>query len=181
MKSYLRAGKYSLVIMLVCTAIFVINKVLFLNLNQWGIVPRSTAHLSGIFFSPFLHGSWAHLFSNFFPFVIFGMLVGMQGAKRFLSLFIFFVVTTGGLVWLLARGNSVHIGMSGVIYAFWGYLLVYGLVKRQIVSLIISLLTLFFYGGLIFGVFPTSIHISFESHLLGAIVGGITGYYLAKR
>jgi len=181
MKRYIRAGKYSLIIMLICTTVLILNTVLPLHLNQWGILPRATSHLSGILFSPFLHENWAHLLSNFIPFVVFGMLVGEQGPKRFLSLFVFFTLTTGTLVWLFARGNSVHIGMSGVIYAFWGYLVVYGLAKRQIIPLIISLLTLFFYGGLIIGVFPTSVHISFESHLLGAVVGGFTGYYLAKR
>lgn len=181
MKKYLRAGKYSLIIMVFCFAIFILNNLFFLSLNQWGIVPRSTAHLSGIFFSPFLHGSWGHLLSNFLPFLILGTFIGLQSTQRFFSLFLFFIITTGGLVWLFARGNSVHIGMSGVIYAFWGYLLIYGLVRRQLIPLIISFITLFFYGGLVIGVFPTSVHISFESHLLGAIVGAVTGYVLGKR
>ena len=181
MKDFLRAGKYSLFIMLACTAIFIVNNLFLLNLNQWGIIPRSINHLSGIFFSPFLHASWGHLLSNFLPFVILGTLVGLQSPRRFLLLFIFFVFSTGLLVWLFARGGSVHIGMSGVVYALWGYLLVYGLVRRELIPLIISLITLFFYGGLVFGIFPSSIRVSFESHLMGAFVGAITGYYLAKQ
>lgn len=181
MKNYLRAGKYSLFIMLLCSLIFTVNCLFSLNLNQWGIVPRSASHLLGILFAPFLHGSWEHLFSNFFPFVILGMLVGLQSVQRFLFLFLFFIISTGLLVWLFARGDSVHIGMSGVIYALWGYSVVYGLARRQVVPLIISLITLFFYGGLVFGIFPTSIQISFESHLMGTLVGAVTGYRLAKQ
>lgn len=181
MKRYLLAAKYSSFVMLVCTFIFILNTLLPINFTQWGIVPRQTDHLLGILFAPFLHANLAHLSSNFVPFVIFGTLVGLQNAKRFWTLFIFFVVTTGVLVWLFARGNSVHIGMSGVIYALWGYLLVYGFVRRQIVSLIISLITLFIYGGLVFGVLPSTPSVSFESHLFGAIIGALTGYYLAKR
>ncbi len=181
MKRYLLAAKYSATIMLICLIIFILNGLFMLHLNQWGIVPRSTAHLSGILISPFLHASLGHLLSNVFPFIVFGTLVGLQGARRFLSLFLIFVISTGLLVWLFARGHTVHIGMSGVVYALWGYLLVYGFVRRQIIPLFISLFTLLFYGGLVFGVFPTHVGISFESHLMGALVGAVAGFYLAKR
>jgi len=181
MKPYLQAAKYSAAIMLACTLIFILNRIFALNLNQLGIVPRSAAHLSGILTAPFLHAGWGHLFSNFFPFIIFASLVGLQSPRRFLSLFIFFIFSTGLLVWLFARGDSVHIGMSGVIYAFWGYLLIYGFVRRQIIPLLISLLTLFFYGGLLFGLFPADFTTSFESHAMGALVGAATGYCLARR
>lgn len=181
MKRFLHATKYSLAIMLVCLLVFILNSVLALNLNRWGIVPRSTEHLLGILIAPFLHASWAHLFSNFFPFIIFGIMVGLQSVKRFTTLFVFFVISSGLSVWLFARGNSVHIGMSGVIYALWGYLLVYGFVRRQLLPFIISLFMLLFYGGLVFGIFPTKMTVSFESHLLGAFIGALTGYFLAKR
>ena len=180
MKQYLQSGKVSLTIMLICALVFLINVLIPINLNQFGIVPRSFSHLSGIVFSPFLHGSWQHLFSNFLPFVIFGGLIGLNNTKRFWFLFILHIVSTGLLVWLFARGNSVHVGMSGVIYAFWGYLIVYGFVRRHFLHLFISLITLIFYGGLVFGVLPTTPGVSFESHLLGAIVGALSGYYFAK-
>tara|TARA_R110001583_G_scaffold6618_2_gene33543 strand:+ start:16245 stop:16763 length:519 start_codon:yes stop_codon:yes gene_type:complete len=166
--------------MLACTLVFIVNSLLPINLNQFGIVPRSMSHLSGIVFSPFLHGSWLHLFSNFLPFVIFGGLIGLNSEKRFWLLFMLHIISTGTLVWFFARGNSVHIGMSGVIYAFWGYLIVYGFVRRKFLHIFISLITLIFYGGLVFGVLPSGAGISFESHLLGAVVGAFSGYYFAK-
>jgi membrane associated rhomboid family serine protease len=180
MHRYLFSAKHSSVIMLFCVLIYIVNSVLPINLNQFGIVPRSTSNLYGIVFAPFLHGSWQHLFSNLFPFIIFGALIGLQSVKRLWLVFTIHIVSTGCLVWLFARGNSVHIGMSGVIYAFWGYLVVYGFVRRQMLHLLISLLTLIFYGGLVFGVLPTKVGISFESHMLGALVGAISGYYFAK-
>jgi membrane associated rhomboid family serine protease len=180
MNRYLLAGKYSAAIMLVCGIVLIVNTVLPMDLNQFGIIPRSFDHLSGIFIAPFLHGSWLHLLSNLLPFIVFGTLIGTQGIKRFWLLFILHIFTTGVLVWLFARGNSVHIGMSGVIYAFWGYLIVYGLVRRNMIHLIISLLMLIFYGGLVFGVFPTRFGVSFESHLFGALAGAASGYYFAK-
>jgi len=180
MKGYLLAGKYSVAIMLFCCVVVIINTLLPLNLNQFGIVPRSAAHLSGIFFAPFLHAGWSHLFSNFFPFVVFSALIGLHSLKRFWMVFILHIIITGSLVWLFARGNSVHIGMSGVIYAFWGYLIVYGVVRRKFLHIVISLVTLVFYGGLIYGVLPTTVGVSFESHLLGALAGALSGYYFAK-
>lgn len=181
MKGYLLIAKQSTLIMLFCLLILLLNSLLPSNFNQWGIVPRSIDHLSGIFFAPFLHANLIHLFSNFFPFIVLSFLLGGSDVKRFWQLFFFFIITSGLLVWLFARGNSVHIGMSGVIYAFWGYLLVYGFVRRQLKHLLISLITLFFYGGLLFGVFPTQAAISFEGHFMGALVGVLTGYHLAKR
>ncbi|MFT6926951.1 MAG: membrane associated rhomboid family serine protease [Psychromonas sp.] len=180
MNRYLLAGKQSAAIMLLCGLVLIANSVLPMDLNQFGIVPRSLDHLSGIFIAPFLHGSWLHLLSNFLPFMVFGTLIGAQGSKRFWLLFILHIISTGVLVWLFARGNSVHIGMSGVVYAFWGYLIVYGFVRGKMLHLIISLLMLIFYGGLAFGVFPTTLGVSFESHLFGALAGAASGYYFAK-
>lgn len=180
MNRYLLAGKYSAAIMLVCSIVLIVNTVLPTDLNRFGIIPRSFEHLCGILIAPFLHAGWLHLLSNFLPFIVFGTLIGAQSSKRFWLLFILHIITTGMLVWLFARGNSVHIGMSGVIYAFWGYLIVYGFVRKKMMHLIISLVMLFFYGGLVFGVFPTRFGVSFESHLLGALVGAASGYYFAK-
>jgi membrane associated rhomboid family serine protease len=180
MHRFLSSAKYSSAIMLFCILIYLMSSILPMNLNQFGIVPRSTDHFIGILFAPFLHASWQHLFSNFFPFIIFGALIGLQSVKRFWLLFAIHILSTGILVWLFARGNSVHIGMSGVIYAFWGYILVYGFFRRQLLHLIISLMTLIFYGGLVFGVLPMKIGVSFESHILGAIVGAVSGYYFAR-
>ncbi|WP_354622829.1 rhomboid family intramembrane serine protease [Psychromonas sp. MME2] len=181
MKRYLTIAKYSITIMLICLILLIINNVLALNLNGYGIVPRSSPHLIGIFFAPFLHGDFAHLASNFLPFVVLSTLIGIHSIKRYFVLLPFFIITTGLLVWLFARGNSVHIGMSGVIYALWGYLVVYGFIRRQITYILISLITLLFYGGLFFGLFPGELGVSFESHAMGALVGGVTGYVLAKR
>ncbi|KPU82760.1 protease [Psychromonas sp. PRT-SC03] len=181
MKQYLQSVKASLFIMLICVLILTINTLLPVHLTQYGIHPRSMTTLSGILFAPFLHVSWLHLSSDFLPFIIFSTLIGFKSVKRFYCVFCIQLVCTGVLVWLFARGNSVHVGMSGIIYAFWGYLIVYGIVRKKIMHLIISVLTLFFYGGLIWGVLPMLQSVSFESHLLGALSGAISGYLFAKH
>lgn len=180
MKRYFQSAKYSLYIMLACVFIWFINSIFQLNLNQFGILPRSTRHLSGIIFAPFLHGSWQHLMGNFMAFIVLGSLIGLQSTTRLLWVFSSQVMITGFLVWFFARGGSVHIGMSGVIYAFWGQLLVYGVIRKHFIHLCISIIVFIGYGGLIYGVFPNQPNISFESHLFGAISGGVMGYYLAR-
>jgi len=181
MKNYLQSAKSSFFVMLFCTVIFILNSFLPIDFNQWGIVPRNFNRFSGILFSPFLHGSWQHLMSNFLPFVIFGSLVGIKNTTRFWVLFLLQIIITGFFVWLFGRGNSTHIGMSGVLYAFWGYLIVYGLMRKQVLHFVVSFLTVIIYGGIVFGVLPTNSSISFESHLFGAISGAISGYYFAKH
>ena len=70
--------------------------------------------------------------------------------------------------------------MSGVVYAMWGYLIVYGFRQKHFRDIVISVLVLILYGGLVFGVLPSSPNISYESHLFGALAGGAIGYRLSK-
>lgn len=179
MQRYFKAAKHSICIMLLCAVILLINGIF--TVNNLGIIPRDSSHLLGILFAPFLHGDWLHLISNFFPFIIFSSLIGLHSLKRFWLVFSLSVIMTGALVWLFARGGSVHIGMSGVVYAMWGYLIVYGFRQKQFLDMIISVLILILYGGLVFGVLPSTPNISYESHLFGALVGAFLGYFLSKR
>ena len=179
MQRYLKPAKHSLIIMLICVVLLLINGIFIVN--RFGIVPREVSHLSGIAFAPFLHGDWAHLLSNFFPFVIFSSLIGLHSLKRFWTVFILSILMTGSLVWLFARGESIHIGMSGVVYAMWGYLIVYGVLKKHFRDIIVSILVLVLYGGLVFGVLPSTPNVSYESHFFGALAGGVLGYFLSKR
>ena len=43
------------------------------------------------------------------------------------------------------------------------------------------LTVLFFYGGMVFGVLPTTGFVSFESHLFGAIAGIVTAVFLERN
>lgn len=180
MRRYLLSMKYGATIMLVCAIIHLVDLFLPIHLNQYGILPRNTSQLSGIFYAPFLHGDWRHLLSNFFPFVIFSSLIGLQSVRRFWLVFIFSIVSSGGLVWLLGRGDSIHIGMSGVIYAMWGYLIAYGFSRKKLWDIVIAVVVLLVYGGLVLGVLPSEPNISYESHLLGALSGAMLGYYLVR-
>lgn len=148
-------------------------------LNQFGLVPREVSHLSGILFSPWLHGGLGHLASNIVPFCVFSLLILRQGLRVYLLLSLWLILGTGLLVWLFAR-DAFHIGASGVIYGYFAYLLIAGFVSKQFKMLLISLFIGLMYGGLIWGIFPSVGFVSWESHLFGFICGAAATWKLAS-
>ena len=179
MQRYFQPLKHSVIIIVLCVVFLLLN--IIYPVNRLGIVPREMSHFSGIFFSPFLHLDWKHLIANSFPFVVLSSLIGLHSLTRFWLVFCLSAVFSGLLVWLFARSGTIHIGMSGVIYAMWGYLIVYGFKQRQFRDILISILVLFLYGGLVFGILPKEPNVSYEGHFFGAVVGCFLGYFFAKR
>lgn len=152
--------------------VFILNEVIFgRKLNAFGILPHNFVGLRGILFAPFLHGNFYHIAANTAPFIVLGWLVMLRNTKDFyfVSLMSAFV---GGLgTWIFGR-NSIHIGASGVIFGYFGYLLFRGYFEKSFVSIAISIAILIGYGGMIWGVLPTRSYISWEGHLFG-FIGGI--------
>jgi membrane associated rhomboid family serine protease len=159
-----------LAIFLLLTAIEIINLLTGRMLNHLGIIPRYVPGLRGIVLGPFLHGSLQHYFANIIPLCIFSYLLLQYGLKRYMQLTICIILITGLLVWLFGR-PATHIGASGVIYGYFGYLVLAGFLSGKFKLMIISVLVAFFYGGLIFGVLPSTPFVSWESHLFGFITG----------
>ncbi len=146
------------------------------QLNQYGIVPRNVVGLRGLIFSPFLHGSVQHLMLNSIPFLVLGFLVLARSMGTFLSV-TFFVSVVGGLgVWWFGGQNSVHIGASGLIFGYFGYLVFIGVFSRKFGSFFISCVVFMLYGGLIWGVLPGKEGISWEGHLFGFLAGVLFAY-----
>lgn len=166
-------------IIFTCIVFQLFNSVTGISLVGYGIYPRSHDYLSGILFSPFIHVSWVHLINNLIPFSIFSWLICQSSLTRYWTVFIGTTLAGGLLVWLFGR-SVLHVGLSGVIYGLWGYLIAYGLVLRSIKSLLISLFVLGLYSYLIWGIFPTDVSVSFEGHLFGAVSGLVLGYLLAR-
>jgi membrane associated rhomboid family serine protease len=159
-----------LAIFMLFSAIEVINLFTGRMLSQLGTIPRYVPGLKGIFLGPFVHGSLQHYFSNIIPLCIFSYLLLPYGLKRYLQVTLWIMLMTGLLVWLFAR-PATHIGVSGVIYGYFGYLVLAGFLNGKVKLIIISMLVAFFYGGLIFGILPSSPFVSWESHLFGFITG----------
>ncbi|OIP77809.1 MAG: rhomboid family intramembrane serine protease [Oscillatoriales cyanobacterium CG2_30_44_21] len=153
--------------------VFIVNESVFNGrLNSFGILPRSPIGLRGILFAPFLHGSFFHIVSNTAPFVVLGWLVMLRGISDFYAVSIISAVVGGLGTWLIGRPHSVHIGASGVIFGYFGYLLFRGYFEKSFIAIAISVAIAMTYGGLIWGVLPTQSYISWEGHLFG-FIGGI--------
>lgn len=156
-------------------AVFVVQQYISYDLGLLGINPRNFPGLVGVIAAPLLHGSLLHLVSNTLPILILGGFLFIFFNPIAVRVFILSYLLTGMLVWMLARGNTFHIGASGVVYALASFLIFYGLFKKNFTSLLISIAIIFMYGGLVYGVLPVQHGVSWESHLFGAI----TGIYLA--
>jgi membrane associated rhomboid family serine protease len=147
----------------------------FLIPGRWldsnGIQPRTLSGLPGIFFAPFLHGGFAHLMANTVPFLVLGFLVMLRGLGTFVGVSLLVMVLGGLAVWLLAPSNSIHIGASGLIFGYIGYLLARGYFERNFGSLAVAALVALLYGGAIWGVLPGQPGISWQGHLFGFLSG----------
>ncbi len=140
------------------------------DLAQYGILPRVQQGLPHIFTAPFIHGSFAHLASNTLPLIVFSWVCLLRGWAYYLLSSLFIMVVGGLGVWLFAR-LALHIGASGWIFGLWGLIVSRALFEKDFKSILLSLLMLFFYGGMIYGVLPTDSHISFEGHMSGLVAG----------
>jgi hypothetical protein len=99
-----------------------------------------------------------------------------------LKVFLFSWFLTGLLLWIFAKNNGAyHIGMSGVIYALAAFLFISGVLRKYLPLQALSLFIVFVYGSLIWGIFPTEQHISWEGHFSGMLVGIILAFYYRKQ
>ncbi len=173
------AFKKAIAIVILLWVLFLIDKLLGLNLTAFGIVPRTTRGLLGIFTAPLLHAGFFHLLSNSIPIFVLSAATFYFYKKEAPGVFLKSIIIGGGLVWLFARSAN-HIGVSGLIYSLALFLIVTGFIKKDIKSILISAGIIFMYGGLIWGVFPGRVSVSWEGHLFGAIAGGIIAYSTFK-
>jgi membrane associated rhomboid family serine protease len=137
-----------------------------------GIIPRTAIGLRGIFLAPFLHGSMAHLLSNTIPFLFLGWLVMLRDPNHFLPVTLYSMLASGLMAWLFGAPGSVHIGASGVIFGYLGFLMLAGWYSRNFASVALSILVTIFWGPLVLGVIPGTAGISWQAHL-GGFLGGI--------
>jgi hypothetical protein len=55
-----------------------------------------------------------------------------------------------------------------------------GIIRNDVRLLTISVVVVFLYGGLIWGIFPIDPRISWEGHLWGAVSGIVMAFYYSK-
>ena len=150
-------------------------------LDDLGIHARTLDGLPEIFTAPFLHAGWDHLADNSLPFFVLGFLVLLGGLARWVVSSLVAVLTSGLSAWLLTPANTVVLGASGLIFGWLTYLLARGVLSRRPAQVVVSVVVLFGYGGLIWGVLPGERGVSWQAHLGGAIGGLLTAWLLHRR
>lgn len=150
------------------------------GLNHYGILPGSISGLRGILFGPFLHGSLKHLFNNSIPLIVLISALFSFYPKQALRILIIGALFSGLGTWLIGR-PAYHIGASGVVYMLASYLLFQGLFSKNLQLISISLIVVFFYGSLIWYLFPVDPKISWEGHSSGFAVGIILALFYHRR
>lgn len=165
-------------------AVYLINfpmSAAVVDLNTFGLEPRTLSGLIGIFTMPFLHDGIHHLLGNTVPLVVLLLMLAFTrpNPKRVI---ICLTVMSGVMLWVLGR-YKMHVGASGLIYALAAYLMATGFYERKVIPAIAAVLVGVLYGGTLFwGLLPTAgEHVSWEGHLLGAVAGGLFAAQTAGR
>ena len=147
-------------------------------LRELGIRPRRLDGLDGILLGPFLHASVNHLLGNTLPLVIFSFLALLEGVRRYCVVLASSWLASGVGVWLF--GGGLTVGISGVVFGLFAYLMVRGIYNRDLVQLLLGGVLFLLYGSLLWGVLPVNIGVSWQAHLFGA-AGGVLAAVLLSR
>ncbi|TFV56917.1 rhomboid family intramembrane serine protease [Mycobacterium sp. PS03-16] len=160
------------------------------RLDENGIRPLETDGLWGIVFAPLLHADWQHLIANTGPALVLGFLMTLAGLARFIYATAIVWVLGGLGTWLIGNigaptynGMVVetnHIGASGLIFGWLTFLLVFGFFTRNVWEIVVGVIVLFVYGGILLGVLPGTLGVSWQGHLCGAVAGVVAAYVLSS-
>lgn len=140
-----------------------------------GIRPRHLLGLLGIFFAPFLHLNFNHLFFNSIPLIILSNFILINGLDYFLLVSLSITLISGLLVWCFAK-PGIHIGASAVITGYWGLLVSNIYHQETLMSVMLGFVCVYYFAGIFLGVFPREKGVSWEGHLFGLLAGILTSY-----
>lgn len=166
-----------------CMWLIKLSEVIFhKDLSYLGLTPLSLSGLRGIILMPFLHGNWQHLMTNTIPVIVLGTALYYFYRQVASRVMILTIMISGLLTWCGARGG-IHIGASALVYGLTTFLIISGFIRGNHQLIAISLITIFLYGGFIWGIFPAFTefrNVSWEGHLSGLVTGTILAIYYRK-
>ena len=145
-------------------------------IREFGVSPRDLSGVKGILFAPFIHKDVLHLSNNSLPILILGWFLFFSYKKIAKEIFLWLFFVSGFWLWVIGR-PSLHIGASGVIYSLASFLFISGVIRKNPRLTSISLIVVFLYGSMIWGVLPTKPTVSWEGHLSGMVSGIIVAIF----
>ena len=141
------------------------------DLSQLGIHPLSADGLYGIILSPFIHADFRHLINNSLPLFLLSAALFFFYSEVAMQVFLFSWILSGLFVWFAGR-SAWHIGASGMVYGLASFLFFSGIIRKYFRLVALSLLIVFLYGSMVWGIFPGLYeNVSWESHMLGFFAG----------
>lgn len=167
-----------LIMVMILFTVFVASRV-FPLLLALGIWPRKAYGLPGIFFAPFLHANFNHLFFNTVPLVILSNFLLINGLHYFLIVSLSIALISGFCIWCFAK-PGLHVGSSAVITGYWGILISNIYLQGTLMAVILGLVCLYYFAGIFLGVFPGKKGVSWEGHLFGLLAGIATSYLVVS-
>ena len=127
-----------------------------------------------------LHVGFGHVAANTIPFLVLGWFVLLRGTKTFFLVAFITILVSGLGTWLLGPANSIHLGASGLVFGFFGYLLFRGYFERSWEAVALAVIVAVLYGSMLYGLVPRGPGISWQMHLFGFLGGGLAAYLLAN-
>ncbi len=144
-----------------------------------GLLPRTSRGAWGIVLHPLLHANFQHLAMNAVGFLLIGGAVFLRSERDFWRVTVLGTLLAGSATWLIGRPN-IHIGASGLVFAYLGYLLTTGWFDRKLTSVALSIAAAALWGSALFGLSPLQNGISWELHLFG-LLGGVLAAWWRKQ
>jgi membrane associated rhomboid family serine protease len=164
-------------VLLMLTAMWLVSAINLLLLDgawfRYGVrVHDPSGFFPNLAFAPFLHVGLGHLLSNTVPFAVLGALVALRSVWRFLAVSLAGAIVAAVVVWLLGPSGSVHVGASGLVFTYFGWVIVRAVRERSAIAIVLGLVTLAMYGGVLWGLSPLQAGVSWQGHL-GGLLGGL--------
>lgn len=144
--------------------------------NAYGLKPRQGNNLLSPVLAHTLHGSWKHLFSNSLPFAILGSIIALTNLRAFWIATAAIVVIGSLGTWLVGAGGR-HLGASGLVTGYFGYVVSEGFFNQNVQSALIGIVVGVFYFGIFRMVFGRFKGISNVMHFFG-FFGGVLGAWM---
>ena len=146
---------------------------------EFGILPEHVSRLGEIFTAPFLHFSWQHIEGNSVPLFVLGVLAAYRSIARFLLLTLIVAVTSGMAVWLFQSSSELTVGASGLIFGYFGYVLMRGFIDRNLVDIGVGLVAGALYWTILQVAIPGTPGVSWIGHV-GGLVGGVLAAWVLR-
>jgi membrane associated rhomboid family serine protease len=146
--------------------------------SEYGIQPHDLASLPDVLTAPFLHFSWAHIEGNSGPLFIFGFLAAYRGVTKFLGVTAIVILTSGLAAWLFESPGSVGAGASGVVFGYFGYIMVRGFFDRHLIDMLIGAVMALCFAYQFTVLLPKA-GIGWQAHI-GGLVGGVASGWIFR-